>query len=70
MMIGLAKEAKYSLLRDYLKKKLDAKMGKQLEKKADIIADAFIALMKEKGDMKKVVEEMEEKLEALWKEGK
>ena len=62
----LAKDAKYELLREKIKKKLESSMGKKLDQVADVAVEAFIEAKKGKLEMKSRWQELEEKLEKIF----
>jgi hypothetical protein len=65
-LIYLAKEAKYELLKEKIKRKLESSMGKKLDQMADVAVEAFLESWKGKKEMKSRWQELEEKLEKIF----
>ena len=65
-LLCLAKSAKHDLLKDKMKKIFEAKIGKKLDKVAEVAVDAVLACMQQKIAAKEACESYSEKLmEAL-----
>jgi hypothetical protein len=75
MMMHLAKKAKFELLKEKMKKRIETVEGKKLDKLADLVVDTMLAKYKLKMELEKKHEElgekweeMEEKMEEIFKE--
>ena len=65
MMMCLAKSAKMELLKDKIKKKIEAAEGKKLDEMAAVIADMLLEKQKMRMGFKKKKHEMKKKLEEI-----
>jgi hypothetical protein len=61
-LLHLAKCAKHELLKEKMKKQLDAQIGKKLDKIAEAAVNAFVAYMQQKEAEKHACEQFEENL--------
>ena len=68
MMMYLAKTAKMDLIKEKIKKKLEAAHGKKLDKVADLLAEAMMECHKAEADNEKKHQEFRERLDAIFKE--
>jgi hypothetical protein len=68
MLWHVGKFAKMELLKEKIKKRLEAAQGKKLDKMADFAVEAMNEYHKAKGDMSKKWQEMHEKFESIFKE--
>ena len=66
-VLHLVKCAKHDLLKEKVKKILEAKIGKNLDKVAEIAVEAALTLMQNKDTDKLTHEQLEENLMAAWK---
>ena len=66
-MMGLATCAKHDLLKEKMKKLLEAKIGKKLDEVAEVTIEAVIAKMEHKAAHEHAHEEFEDELIAAWK---
>jgi hypothetical protein len=66
-MMSLVKCAKHDLLKDKMKKLLESRIGKRLDKVAEVAVDAIIAKMEHKVAQKHACEQYEDDLIAAWK---
>ncbi len=66
MMMCLVMEAKMELLKEKMKKKLEAVEGKKLDEIANLLVDAKMNFHKAKAEMMMKREEMREKLESVY----
>lgn len=64
----LAKCAKHDLLREKMKKQLEAQIGKKLDKIAEAAVNALVAEMQQRMAEKKACEQYEEKLASAFKD--
>ncbi len=64
-MMHLAKEAKMELIKEKMKKRLEAVEGKKLDKLADLVVDTMLAKYKLKGELMKKHDELGEKWEDM-----
>ncbi len=62
----MAKEAKFELLREKIKRKLETSQGKKLDQIADVAVEAFLESWKGKTEMKARWQELEEKIEKIF----
>ena len=65
MMMSIAKSAKMELLKEKIKKKIEAAEGKKLDEIATIIADMLMEKQKMKMGIKKKKHEMKKRIEEL-----
>ena len=65
-ILHLAKCAKHELLKEKMKKHFEAKMGKKLDKIAELAVDAVLAHMQHKKAEKHACEKLEADLEAAF----
>jgi hypothetical protein len=65
MMMHLAKKAKIELIKEKMKKKLEAVEGKKLDKLADLVVETMLAKYKLKMELEKKHEELGEKWEQM-----
>jgi hypothetical protein len=65
--LRLVKCAKHDLLKDKMKKLLEAKIGKRLDKVAEVAVDAILLKMDHKMAQKDMYEKLEDDLIAAWK---
>lgn len=63
----LAKSAKQELLKEKMKKNLEAKIGKKLDKIAEVAVDAVLACLQQKMAEKQACEQYKENLMAAFK---
>jgi len=63
----LAKCAKHELLKEKMKKHFEAKIGKKLDKVAEVVVDAVLARMQHKKADKQACEQFEEDLSSAYK---
>ena len=63
----LAKSAKHELLKEKMKKLLEAKIGKKLDKVAEVAVDAVLACMQHKMEAKQACNQYKENLKAAFK---
>lgn len=68
MFFCLAKDAKMELLKEKMKKKLEASHGKKLDQVAELIVGALIERYKAESDISKRRQELNEKLEKIFSE--
>jgi hypothetical protein len=68
MMKCLFKDAKMELMKEKVKKKIEAAEGKKLDAMADLLVSGMLEHMKEKMEMWKKKQEMMEKMKALFME--
>jgi hypothetical protein len=66
-ILCLAKSAKHELLKEKMKKGFEAKMGKKLDKIAEVAVDAVLACLEHKMAAKQGCEEYQAKLFAAFK---
>jgi hypothetical protein len=66
-MMGFVKCAKHDLLKDKMKKLLEAKIGKRLDEVASVAVDAILAKMEHKIVQKNACEQYEDDLMEAWK---
>ena len=66
-LLCLAKSAKHDLLKEKMKKLLEAKIGKKLDKVAEVAVDAVLACMQHKMAAKEACNDYQEKLHAAFK---
>ena|SRR5271168_3126771 len=66
-LLCLAKSAKHDLLKERMKKILEAKIGKKLDKVAEVAVEAALACMQHKMAEKQACEDYHEKLMAAFK---
>ena len=66
-ILSLAKCAKHELLKEKMKKQLEAKIGKKLDKVAEVTVDALIACMQHKMNEGHACDQYKENLMAAWK---
>ena len=64
MMLCLAKEAKMELIREKVKKSLEAADGKRLDKIADLLVEAMLEHKKDRTSMANKWSELNEKFES------
>jgi hypothetical protein len=69
MYMHLVHEAKMELIKEKVKKKLEAAEGKKLDELAELIVQAKMGMMKTKMQMMKNREEMMEKFSSIWENG-
>ena len=69
MFMYLAHSAKMELIKDKMKKKLEATQGKKLDKIADLFVDAMMEKWKDKAELSRKKEELMAKLESIFMEG-
>jgi hypothetical protein len=68
MMMCMGKAAKMELLKEKLKKRIDATQGKRLDQVADIIAEMMAEKYKAKAAVKRKKKELRQKLEDIMME--
>src|SRR3989338_3009491 len=68
MFLYMAKGAKIELLKEKMKKRLEAIHGKKLDKVADLIVEALIEQYKTEEDLSKKRQELNEKLDKIFSE--
>ena len=68
MFIYMAKGAKMELLKEKMKKRLEATEGKRLDKVADLIVGALLDQYKTEEDISKRKQELSEKLDKIFEE--
>lgn len=68
MMFHVAKKAKMELIKEKVKKKLEAVEGKKLDKVADLLVEAMLGKYRMKQEAEKKMQEMYEKFEAIFSE--
>ena len=66
-MLSLVKCAKHDLLKDKMKKLLEAKIGRKLDEVAAVTVNAIIAKMERKIAQKHACKQYEDELMAAWK---
>src|SRR5476649_1173918 len=66
-ILCLVKCAKHELLKDKMKKLLEAKIGKKLDKVAEVAVDAVLACMQHKMTEKQACDQYKENLMAAFK---
>ncbi len=66
MMMWLAHSAKMELIKEKMKKKLEAVKGKKLDQVADLFVDAMMEEYKDMAGAEKRKEELREKFEAIF----
>lgn len=66
-LVCLAKEAKHELLKEKMKKVLEAKIGKKLDRVAEVAVDAALACMQHKMAAHEACKDYEQKLSAAFK---
>ena len=66
LMLFLAKKAKMELLKEKMKKKLDALEGKKLDAVADLIVNAMLGKHKMEREGMEKKEELLDKLDEIW----
>ena len=66
-LLCLAKSAKHELLKEKMKKSLEAKIGKKLDKIADVAVDAVLACLQQKLAAKEGCDQYKENLFAALK---
>lgn len=69
MMMYLAKSAKMELVKEKVKKKLEAVDGKKFDRIADFLVEAMAEYKKTEADSIKRKQELREKFEAIFMEG-
>ena len=67
-MMYLAHKAKFELLKEKMKKKIEASDGKRLDQIADIVVEALLESKKEKAESESRMQELREKLDSLLKQ--
>jgi len=68
MFFYLVKEAKMELLKEKMKKRLEASIGKKLDKVADVMAEALLDYYKTEGDASKKRQDLNDKLDKIFEE--
>jgi hypothetical protein len=68
MMLFLAKKARMELLKEKMKKKLDALEGKKLDQVADLIVNAMLGRHKMEREGMEKKEDLLDKLDEIWME--
>ena len=68
MFLYMAKGAKMELLKEKMKKRLEASHGKKLDKVADLIVEALLEQHKTEDDISKKKQELSEKLDKIFSE--
>ena len=68
MFMYLAHSAKMELIKEKMKKRLEATEGKKLDKVAELFVEAMLEKWKDKAEISKKWEELREKFEAIFKE--
>lgn len=68
MFLYMAKGAKMELLKEKMKKRLEAAEGKKLDKVADLIVEALLERYKTDEDISKKRQELSEKLDTIFSE--
>ncbi|HEU5047363.1 MAG TPA: hypothetical protein VFT64_05900 [Rickettsiales bacterium] len=66
-ILCLAKSAKHELLKEKMKKSFEAKIGKKLDKVAEVAVDAVLACLQQKMAAKQACEQYREDLMAAFK---
>ena len=66
-ILCLAKSAKHELLKEKMKKSFEAKIGKKLDKVAEVAVDAVLACLQQKMAAKEGCEQYRENLMAAFK---
>lgn len=66
-LLCLAKQAKHELLKEKIKKELEAKMGKKLDAVAKVVAEATVACLEHKMAAKEACDDYQSKLHAALK---
>jgi hypothetical protein len=66
-ILCLAKSAKHDLLKEKMKKVLEAKIGKKLDKIAEVAVDAVLACLQQKMAEKQACDQYKENLMAAFK---
>lgn len=69
MMMFVVKKAKFELLKEKVKKRLEEKEGKQLDEMADILVEARLELKKAKREFWKKKMQMKERMMELFEGG-
>ena len=64
-LMYMAKDAKFELLREKIKRKLESSQGKKLDQIADVAVEAFLESWKGKQETAAKWKELEEKLENI-----
>ena len=65
-VMGLAKDAKHDLLKEKMKKLFESKVGKQLDKVAEVAVDAVIARMQHRAAAQQSCDQYEKNLTAAF----
>lgn len=68
MFLYMAKGAKMELLKEKMKERLEAAIGKKLDKAADLIVEALLEQYKAEGGISKKKHELSEKLDKIFSE--
>ena len=68
MFLYMAKGAKMELLKEKMKERLEAAVGKKLDKAADLIVEALLEQYKTEDDLSKKKQELSEKLDKIFSE--
>ena len=68
MFLYMAKSAKMELLKEKMKKRLEASHGKKLDKVADLIVEALLDHYKTEDEASKKRQELSEKLDKIFSE--
>lgn len=66
-LLCLAKEAKHDLMKEKMKKAIDAKIGKKMDKMAEVAVDAMLASMQHQMAGKAACNDYKEKLLTAFK---
>ncbi|HLC59832.1 MAG TPA: hypothetical protein VJJ52_00205 [Candidatus Nanoarchaeia archaeon] len=66
MMMWLAHSAKMELIKEKMKKKLEAAKGKKLDQVAELFVDAMMEKYKDEAESEKKKEELQQKFDAIF----
>ena len=66
MMMWLVHSAKMELIKEKMKKKIEAVKGKQLDQVADLFVNAMMEKYKDEAESEKKREELQEKFDAIF----